>query len=157
MTITRFKYLTAVFILMVKQDVKAHDRKARGKPVKVKAYDRNVKVTPKRPKRPIIKKGPAKGGPTFFFEPRYERLAELISIESPASAKLTVAELERYQSQAGLRRTIWAANLAANRAMASLKRERFPLSAAEKAEMPKVAQIYRAYSKRASAQLAGME
>jgi len=82
---------------------------------------------------------------TMFGKPKHKYLRDIISIRSPEAATGSVRELTRefFQSKTKVKRLriARAAQLAANRALASAKRQ--TVSPRERAELRKVARIYR--------------
>jgi len=87
---------------------------------------------------------------TMFGRAKHKYLGDIISIRSPESATGSVRELARefYQSKTRAKRLRIArsAQLASNRALASAKRK--AVSPRERAELKKVARIYRDVAER---------
>jgi hypothetical protein len=81
---------------------------------------------------------------TMFGKPKHDYLSNIISIRSPESATGSVRELNREffsaKTKAKRLRIARSAQLASNRALATAKRDN--VSAREKTEMRKVAEIY---------------
>lgn len=82
---------------------------------------------------------------TMFRKPKSQKLAKMVSIESPTSAKIGASMLVRHFNKLSRRpskvATKRAAVLAANRAGAMLKKK--DLSRKERVELRKVRSIYR--------------
>jgi hypothetical protein len=86
----------------------------------------------------------ARARKTMFFAPKHKQLAAIISVRSEDSAKQSVKELKGFMAKSGRRRDVQAirsATLAANRAEAM--RNKKDLSVHERAELGKIARVYR--------------
>ena len=89
------------------------------------------------------KKNPkAKPKRTLFFPPKNKKIAEIVKIDSPKNAKVSISELRQLidKGRITIDQAIKYVTLAANRAKASLNRKN--LSKKERKEMKQVAQIY---------------
>jgi len=79
----------------------------------------------------------------MFDPPKHKWLAKIIRIDSPKAARKAVQELKNKMNNRNRGLIVRAANLAANRAKAMLKRKN--LSRKERKELREVEKIYRTF------------
>ncbi len=86
------------------------------------------------------RKGKGKG--SLFFPPKNKKMAEIIKIDSPKSAKDSIKQLRQLidKGKITIDQAIKCVTVAANRSKAMLNRKN--LSEKERKEMKKVAEIY---------------